>query len=78
MLRVSRRFYEAIKLNEQPGYKIAWKAGIHPVTLSRILHGYDRVYPNDRRVISVGKVLGLQPVECFEDKELGKGIGGEI
>ena len=66
MIKVSKRFFEAVKLADRPAYKIAWEAGLHPVILSKILHGYDRVWPNDRRVIAVGKVLGLQPAECFE------------
>ncbi len=66
MIRVSRRFIEAVKLADKPAYKIAWEAGIHPVLLSKILHGYDRIWPNDRRVKAVAKVLGLDPQECFE------------
>ncbi len=66
MIRVSRKFIETVKLADKPAYKIAWEAGIHPVLLSKIIHGYDRIWPNDRRVIAVGKVLNLKPDDCFE------------
>jgi hypothetical protein len=66
MVKVSQKFFEAVKLANRPAYKIAWEANLHPVILSKILHGYDRIWPNDRRVIAVAKVLGLNPDECFE------------
>lgn len=66
MVKVSQKFFEAVKLADRPAYKIAWEAGLHPVILSKILHGYDKLWPNDRRVIAVARVLGLQPQECFE------------
>ena len=69
MVTVSRKFIEAVKLGGKPAYKVAWEAGVHPVFLSKILHGYDRLWPNDRRVIAVAKVLGLQPEECFQEDE---------
>jgi len=68
-MKVSKKFIEAVKLADHPAYKIAWEAGLHPVVLSKILHGYDRLWPNDRRVIAVAKVLGLQPEECFQEDE---------
>ena len=68
MTKVSRRFIEALKLADRPAYKIAWEAGIHPVLLSKIIHGYDRLWPNDRRVLAVGKILGLNSDECFEEE----------
>lgn len=76
MVKVSKRFIEAVKLANRPAYKIAWEAGLHPVILSKILHGYDRVWPNDRRVIAVAKVLNLKPDDCFEkvsDADLSAG-----
>ena len=69
MISVSRRFREAVKLADRPAYKIAWDAGIHPVLLSKILHGYARLWPNDRRVLAVGKILGLRSEECFSFEE---------
>ncbi|MGD0917777.1 MAG: helix-turn-helix domain-containing protein [Thermodesulfobacteriota bacterium] len=66
MLKISQKFFGAVKLANRPAYRIALDAGLHPVTLSKILHGYDRIWPNDHRVIAVAKVLGLKPDECFE------------
>ena len=68
-LKVSRKFFEGVKLADKPGYQLAWRAGIHPVALSKILHGYDRVKPNDRRVLAVAAVLGLKPEDCFEQAD---------
>ena len=69
MVKVSRKFIEAVKLAPRPAYRIAWEAGIHPVLLSKILHGYERVRPNDQRVIAVGGLLGLRADECFEGRK---------
>lgn len=67
MLRISRKFFEAVKLNDRPAYQIAWEAGVHPVTLSRIIRGCDPIYPRDARVLAVGKVLNLTEEECFSE-----------
>lgn len=79
MRKVSPKFYGAVKLADRPAYRIALEAGIHPVTLSKILHGYNRIWPNDRRVIAVGRILGLRPEECFENavNEVSSGNQGE-
>lgn len=67
MVKISRKFFEAVKLANRPAYKIAWEAGLHPVILSKILHGYDKVWPDDRRVVAVARVLHVDPAECFEE-----------
>jgi len=69
MLRLipSRRFREALKLHREPAYRIAWAAGLHPNTLSKLCSGYIRPKANDPRVIAVGQQLGLRPEECFEE-----------
>ena len=64
---ISRRLRIMIKLSEEPAYKLAQKAGLNPSTLSKLICGIEEVKPNDLRVISVGRVLGLRPEECFED-----------
>ncbi len=64
---ISRRLKIMIKLSEEPAYKLAQKAGLNPSTLSKLICGIEEVKPNDLRVISVGRVLGLRPEECFED-----------
>jgi hypothetical protein len=65
-MAVSTRLKVAIKLNEEPAYRIAQKAGIDPSTLSKLIHGFYQIKPNDPRIISVGRILGIPPEECFE------------
>lgn len=67
---LSKKLISAIKLNEVPAYKIAQDAGLHPSTLSKILNGIEKIYPNDERVLKVGRVLKLRPDECFEHEEV--------
>jgi hypothetical protein len=67
MYKISNQFWVAVKTSRLKGYEIAYRAKIHPATLSKLL--WQRVKPNDPRVIAVGTVLGLQPQECFENEE---------
>jgi hypothetical protein len=46
-------------------YKIAQQAGVHPSVMSSLLNDIRRVQPNDPRVISIGRAVGLQPADCF-------------
>lgn len=68
MVMVSRRFAERIRLHSEPAYKLAWRSGIHPSTLSKLIHGAALVHLNDPRIIAVGRELGLTPEECFADE----------
>jgi len=63
---ISKKLFAAIKLAPEPAYRIAQKASLQPSVLSRLMCGIEKVKPNDPRLIAVGKVLGLQPSECFE------------
>ena len=63
---VSQKLKVALKLADEPSYKIAHKAGINPSTLSKLACGIVKVQPGDSRVLKVGRVLGLKPEECFE------------
>ena len=74
MLKVSQKFFGAVKLANRPAYRIALEAGLHPVTFSKILHGYARLWPNDRRVIAIGKILGLEPEECFDMESTNESV----
>jgi hypothetical protein len=73
-MKVSRKFTEAVKMADRPAYKIAWEAGIHPVLLSKILHGYERLRPNDCRVMKIARILGLNPEDCLEDDSKGRDL----
>ena len=67
MIVLSKKFIFALK--EYPGrnYQVAQKAGIHFSTLSRLKNGIERTYWGDRRILKVGRVLGLAPDDCFEE-----------
>ena len=62
---ISRKLLIEIKLNDQPQYRIAQAAGIHPNLLSKLIHNAVPIRPGDERVIRVGEVLGLRPEEVF-------------
>lgn len=64
--KVSRQFLAELKLHDLPAYKIAQKAGVNSVTLSKLICGILPTKQKDERIIAVGKVLRLEPVECFE------------
>ena len=66
MTNLSEEFLIRLKLHELPAYKIAQQAGVNPNTLSRLINGIDPLKPQDDRIISVGKIIGLSPSECFE------------
>lgn len=69
---ISKKFKIAIKLSDIPAWKIAYKAGINPNVLSKIMSGALRVKSGDLRVINVGKVIGLNAEQCFEANEKGR------
>lgn len=68
---VSKKFKIAVKLADVPAWKIAYKAGVHPNVLSKIMSGAINVKLGDHRVKSVAKVIGLVEDDCFEPN--GKG-----
>ena len=61
----SHLFIQSLKLHPEPAYRLAWRANVHPNTLSKLVSGYLRARVNDSRIIAVGRELGLQPAECF-------------
>ena len=63
---VSDRFRAAVKLSPLRRYQIAQLAGMSPSTLSQLTNRIIEVRPNDHRVISVARVLGLPVEECFD------------
>lgn len=64
---LSNKFKERIKLSEVPAYKLAWAVNIHPDTLSKYISGYLKPKLGDPRIIEIGRVLGLNPKEIFEN-----------
>jgi hypothetical protein len=67
-VKVSRKFIAAVKLSSTPAYRIAQLVGLNPATLSKIMCGIIEVKPNDPRVISVSRVIGLPVEQCFEEE----------
>jgi len=63
--RISREFLVRVKLNDQPAFKIAQAAELHPSTLSQIIHGKTPLKEDDPRVLRIGQVLGLSKEEVF-------------
>jgi hypothetical protein len=66
---VSKEFKIAVRMADKPAWKIAREAGIHPVTLSRLVTGYLQPKPGDSRVLAVARVLGLPLERCFSEGE---------
>jgi hypothetical protein len=63
---VGRRLIEAVRLSPIPQYKIAFAAGIHPNTLSKLVCGIQRVRRGDPRVLAVAMLLGVPADDAFE------------
>lgn len=66
MPSISRQFKIEVKLHEKPAYRLAMEAGINPNKLYKLMSGISQAKPNDPSVIAVGRVLGLNPSDCFE------------
>jgi hypothetical protein len=64
---LSQKLIHAVKLSERKAYRIAHEAGLHPSTLSSLLNGIEKAKRNDKRVIAVGRVLGISADECFQE-----------
>lgn len=69
---ISRRFIERLKLSSIPQYKIAIQANVHPSLLSKWITGAQPARDGDARLIYIGKLLGLQPDDVFENKGVQK------
>jgi hypothetical protein len=66
---ISEKLKNTIKLSAKRHYQIAHEAGLHPSTLSRLICGIEKIKPHDRRVISLGSILGIPGEECFQDEQ---------
>jgi len=73
MSKISRTFIVELKLHSEPAYRLAQKAGVNPATLSKLIHGIERVRENDDRILRVGRILGLDPDEVFDSRAVGRG-----
>lgn len=75
MVKISDAFRAAIKLSDTPAYRIAQQVGVDQNFLSKVIRGIIQIKPGDERVLRVGKVLGLDALECFEEMEKNDGSG---
>jgi hypothetical protein len=72
---ISQKWRTAVKLSPMRNYRLAFKAGLHPSTLSKLLNGIEKIKPNDPRVLRIGRMLGVPDDECFSDqKECENGL----
>jgi hypothetical protein len=62
---VSVEFLARLKLSDTPAYRLCGDVGASPSWLSQVIHGAITVQPGDRRLLLIGKRLGLQPSEVF-------------
>ncbi len=63
---ISRQFLTELKLHDLPAYKIAQRAGVNHVTLSKLICGIIPTKERDERIVAVGKILGVTASECFQ------------
>ena len=64
-VRISQDLFTAVKLSPTKSYVIAERAGIDAATLSRILHGAQRLRPGDPRVLAVAREVGVPASRAF-------------
>ena len=62
---LSKELIKKEKLYPERQYGPAQRAGLHSLTVSKIINDIDLVNKGDPRVIKIGKVLGYFPEECF-------------
>jgi len=72
---ISKKLRNAVKLHPEKQYRLAWRVGMNPTTLSQFMTGYSRPKYGDPRVIAIGKLVGLKPEECFSTKQTERDIG---
>jgi transcriptional regulator with XRE-family HTH domain len=66
---ISKKVIEAIQTSlNRKQYEIAREAGLHYTTLSRMIHGVEKVERGDPRVLRLGIVLEIPEDQLFEDE----------
>lgn len=61
---LSKKFIAALRMNSQPQYRLALRAGINPDLLSKWIHGYKKPKPDDPRLRKLSKILGVPPFDA--------------
>ena len=67
-VRVSQKLKLAIlqaRCEGRRAYQIAQQAGLHPQVFSSLINDVRPVYEGNARVVAIGRVLGLEPSDCF-------------
>ncbi|MBI3616535.1 MAG: helix-turn-helix transcriptional regulator [Candidatus Omnitrophica bacterium] len=72
MTKLSPKFVEALRMKHGQMYRLAFRAGLHPTTLSKVLNGAQEVQPKDKRLVRLGHLLGLSPEELFLQEYRGQ------
>jgi hypothetical protein len=65
---LSDRFHARLREELAKGerqYRLARRARVHPTTVSQIRHDALPLRQGDERVVRLGRLLGLEPDECF-------------
>jgi hypothetical protein len=69
MLQVSKDFKNAILVCGVPQYRLALQVGCHPVTLNRLLTGYQPIKGTDLRLIKIARFLKFPEDRIFESEK---------
>ena len=67
-MMISRKFLVAIKLHPEPAYRLAQRAGVNPVVLSKLMNGIIPTKNGDPRITKVGKINKSKLREIAEKK----------
>jgi DNA-binding phage protein len=63
---LTQKFVSTVRNANRPVYRIAREAGVSPDYLYKALLGYHQPKFADRRILEVGRTVGLDPSECFQ------------
>ena len=69
MTKISPKLVGALRMKHKQMYRLAFRVGMHPTTLSKILNGIQHVRPGDKRLVRLGRLLGITPEELFTDEK---------
>ena len=66
LTKISKGLKDAVKLSTFNQYTIANRAGLSQSMMSQLLNEIAPHQEDDPRVIAIGKVVGVEPEDCFE------------
>lgn len=72
-IQPSKKWFERLKQTKKRGtpyYKIARAANppVYPPDLSKIIHNGLPLKAGDKRIVAIGRLLGLSAAECFAEE----------